>query len=288
MGSRMTIVASHAPGMDRDVEGKIGQTFRAGVAEARRRVVEFDPEIVVVFGGDHRRAFAKVAPSFAVAYTAGLLPEGGHPASTLNVPTAVARELAFALVAADFDISVCRDVDLDHAFGQPLHHYVANPDAVEVVPAPINCASPPLPSAARALEFGRKVGEFFTTIDKRVLFIGTGGLSHSPPSLLDERHDKTEEERRAQILAGYEEAAKAIKPEWDRAFMAAMQEWDEAALIQLADRATEDAGVGANEVRTWLAAGAAGGGRPVEALAYEPVPEWVTGMGVGAGAPIAH
>jgi uncharacterized protein YbjT (DUF2867 family) len=41
-------------------------------------------------------------------------------------------------------------------------------------------------------------------------------------------------------------------------------------------------------VRTWLAAGAAGGGQPVRKLAYEPVPEWITGMGVAVSTPLAH
>lgn len=280
MGKKLTLCASHAPGMDRDIEGALGKEFRRGIAEARERVEEFDPELVVLFGGDHRRAFARVAPSFAVAYTADLLPEGGHESASLNVPTELARELAFSLVAADFDIAVGRDVSLDHAFGQPLHHYLDDPATIEVIPMPVNCASPPLPSAARALAFGRQVGAFFDQLDKRVLFIGTGGLSHSPPSLEDERHDKSEEERRAQIQAGKEKASQAIKPEWDKAFLDAVGRWDETELLRLADRATEDAGVGANEVRTWLAAGAAGGGRPITPLAYEPVADWITGMGV--------
>src|SRR5690606_4626242 len=155
------------------------------------------------------------------------------------------------------------------------------------IPIPVNCASPPLATATRTIAFGRAVGDFFDSVDKRILFIGTGGLSHSPPSLEDDRHDKTEEERRAQIQVGFESASKKIKPEWDAGFLDALSRWDEAELVRMADRATEDAGVGANEVRTWLAAGAAGGGRPLEALAYEPVKEWITGMGVAIGTPSA-
>lgn len=59
-----------------------------------------------------------------------------------------------------------------------------------------------------------------------------------------------------------------------------MSRWDVDELIRMTDNATADAGVGANEVRTWLAATAAGGGRAAEPLAYEPVPQWITGMGV--------
>ncbi|MDZ4046630.1 MAG: 3-carboxyethylcatechol 2,3-dioxygenase [Rhodoglobus sp.] len=276
----MTLVASHAPGMDRDEEAAIGREFRRGLDIARAQVADFDPEIVVLFGGDHRRAFATVAPSFAVAYTASLMPEGSIPAERLNVPTDLSRDLSAFLIDAEFDIAVCRDVELDHAFGQPLHHFLQDIARPQIVPVPVNCASPPLPMGRRVHAFGTKVGEFFDQLDKRVLFIGTGGLSHSPPSLEDDRHDKTTEERRAQIEAGFLEASQKIKPEWDEAFLGALGRWDVDELIRSTDAATAEAGVGANEVRTWLAAAAAGGGSAPQRLAYEPVPEWITGMGI--------
>lgn len=266
--------------MDRDEEAAIGREFRRGLDIARAQVADFDPEIVVLFGGDHRRAFATVAPSFAVAYTASLMPEGSIPAERLNVPTDLSRDLSAFLIDAEFDIAVCRDVELDHAFGQPLHHFLQDIARPQIVPVPVNCASPPLPMGRRVHAFGTKVGEFFDQLDKRVLFIGTGGLSHSPPSLEDDRHDKTTEERRAQIEAGFLEASQKIKPEWDEAFLGALGRWDVDELIRSTDAATAEAGVGANEVRTWLAAAAAGGGSAPQRLAYEPVPEWITGMGI--------
>ena len=47
------------------------------------------------------------------------------------------------------------------------------------------------------------------------------------------------------------------------------------------ERLQDAAGSGAHEVRTWLA-GLAAVGEPLRWSAYEPVPEWITGMGVGA------
>jgi len=280
MSTTMTLCASHAPGMDRDEAGEFGAGFRVGVAEARDRIAEFAPDLVVLFGGDHRRAFRHVVPLFAVAYTASLLPEGSIPAQKMNVPTELARELSSYLIGSGFDLSVCRDVELDHAFGQPLHHYLADVAGTEVIPMPINCASPPLASARRVIDFGTAIGEFFAPLDRRILFIGTGGLSHDPSSLKDDRHDLADDERRQINQAGFERASKLIKPDWDRAFLDAMSRWDVDELIRMTDNATADAGVGANEVRTWLAATAAGGGRAAEPLAYEPVPQWITGMGV--------
>ncbi|MCU1621130.1 MAG: extradiol dioxygenase, partial [Modestobacter sp.] len=44
-----------------------------------------------------------------------------------------------------------------------------------------------------------------------------------------------------------------------------------------------EAGVGAHEVRTWMAAVAAGR-TPMETVVYEPVREWITGMAVATSA----
>lgn len=280
----MTLCASHAPGMDRDQVGEFGAEFRKGVAEARKVVGEFDPELVVLFGGDHRKAFRNLVPSFAVAYTASLLPEGTIAAEKLNIPTDIARDLSSFLIGSEFDVAVARDVELDHAFGQPLHHYLPDVAKTQVIPMPIDCASPPLPTAKRVIDYGRKVGEFFESIDKRVLFIGTGGLSHDPTSLKTDRHDLKDDERKRMNEEGFETASKKIKPEWDKAFLDAIAKWDVDELIRITDNATADAGVGANEVRTWLAATAAGGGRGVANLAYEPVEKWITGMGVSVSA----
>ena len=42
----------------------------------------------------------------------------------------------------------------------------------------------------------------------------------------------------------------------------------------------ERAGSGGHEIRTWLI-GFAAASRPLVWTSYEPVPEWVTGMGIG-------
>ena len=52
-------------------------------------------------------------------------------------------------------------------------------------------------------------------------------------------------------------------------------------LGQLTEADIEPAGVGANEVRTWIAAIAAGN-LPMETVVYEPVREWITGMAIAA------
>ena len=156
--NRLVVCASHSPGMERDTDHVFGSEFRAGLADARALVTEFDPDFVILFGGDHRRAFRHVVPTFAVAMTASILPEGGHAEGTLDIPVDVARDLAAHLLDCEFDISICRDVGLDHAFAQPLRDLTGDLNAYPVIPVPINCATGPLPSAARVLSFGEAVG----------------------------------------------------------------------------------------------------------------------------------
>jgi 2,3-dihydroxyphenylpropionate 1,2-dioxygenase len=279
---RLVVCASHSPGMERDKEKVLGTGFRDGLAGAREVVAEFDPDLVVLFGGDHRRAFRNIVPAFGIALSAGIMAEAGFPAASLPVPGDTARALSEHLLRSGIDVCVCREIELDHAFAQPLRDLLGGLDRVPVVPLPVNCATPPLPPAARALALGRAVGSFLDGLtDERVLVIGTGGLSHSPPSLEADTFDLSDEDRARLIAEGSAAARKKIRPAWDKAFLDAVAAWDEPALTVLADEATERAGVGANEVRTWLAAGATGGAG-LRTLRYQVVEEWITGMAVAA------
>jgi 2,3-dihydroxyphenylpropionate 1,2-dioxygenase len=186
--------------------------------------------------------------------------------------------MAEHLLDAGIDVTVCRDIQLDHAFAQPLRDLVGSLDGRPVVPVPINCATAPLPRAGRVLALGDAVASFLDSRSERVLVIGTGGLSHSPPSLEVDAWDLDDGERARLIAEGADTARKKIRPDWDKSFLDAVAVWDRPGLAELTDEAHANAGAGANEVRTWLAAGAAGGGVPLSCLVYEPVEEWITGM----------
>jgi 2,3-dihydroxyphenylpropionate 1,2-dioxygenase len=284
---RLVVCASHSPGKERDLEHAFGQKFRAALAQAADDVRSFDPDVVIVFGGDHRRAFRHVVPTFAVALSASIMAESGHPAGDIVVPSGLARDLCEHLLTEGFDVAVCRDIELDHAFAQPIRDLLGDLDAKPVIPVPVNCATAPLPTGRRVADFGAAVARFLSTVDQRVLVIGTGGLSHSPPSLEVDAYDLGDEERARLIAEGMADARNKIRPDWDAEVLQAMSTWDVATLIRLVDSAHARAGAGANEVRTWVAAGAAGGGEPVTTVAYEAVPEWITGMAVATSAPVS-
>ena len=151
---------------------------------------------------------------------------------------------------------------------------------VPVIPVYINCATPPLGRPGRAFALGRAVGEELSYLDQRVLFVGSGGLSHSPPSLVSTAAGLSDAERLAMNEAGRAAAMDKINPAWDEALLRRIAD-DPASLEHLTPHDIAPAGVGANEVRTWIAAIAAGN-LPMETVVYQPVREWITGMAIAA------
>lgn len=277
-GTTMVVCASHSPGMLRDTGEAYGGVFRAGIDEARRRVTAFAPDLVVFFGSDHRRAFVDSVPAIAVMLAADGLGDLGSPEGSYDVPTELAETLAAALLEQQFDVTVVRRVALDHGFGQTYAHLIGDLPTVPVIPIYINCATPPLASPGRAHALGARVGEELATLDKRILYVGSGGLSHSPPSLEAAAAGLTDEERITLNEAGRALARNKIVPAWDERFLQRISS-DPTSLASITDDDIAPAGVGAHEVRTWIAAVAAGA-TPMETVTYEPVPEWITGMGV--------
>lgn len=278
----LTVCASHSPGMARDEKRVQGAVFREGLAAARDHIERFDPELVVAFGSDHRRTFTSVTPAVCVIAGATGLGDFGSAAGEYRVPGSLAEDLAGGLLEGGFDVAVARGVELDHGFGQTIGDLFGALDRYPIVPVYINCATPPLAPVVRAAAIGRALRSLLPG-DRRVLALGSGGLSHSPPSLRQPLGRLTDEERRRLNTEGFAEAQRWISPEWDARFLAALERNDQAWLEGLTESDIAPAGVGAHEVRTWVAAQALGD-HELATLAYEPVPDWITGVGVAVSA----
>ena len=275
----MTLCASHAPGFARDHEAKEGLGFRKGLIEAADAVRAFAPDLVVYFGSDHRTAFTDTVPGISVILGAEGLGDRLSPTGEYRIPRDTATGLAEHLLTERFDVAVTRNVALDHGFGQTAGELFGELDAVPMIPVFINCATRPFVPPTRAVELGEAVGRFFAGRDERVLFLASGGLSHSPPVLAVVSEPVPMEEA-LRLSAEHREAAKdLIRPEWDQRFLARLGDTDTAWARALTQADIDPAGIGADEVRTWLAAYAAGR-KPLRTVAYEPVREWVTGVGV--------
>src|SRR5690606_30506076 len=72
-------------------------------------------------------------------------------------------------------------MQLDHGAAYPLEHLVGSLDQYPVIPVFINSVAAPLPTFKRARLLGEAIGQWARSTGKRVLWIGSGGLSHQPP-----------------------------------------------------------------------------------------------------------
>ncbi len=161
--------------------------FFEGYPFVREWLRKARPEVVVMFYNDHGlNFFLDKMPTFAV----GAAPEYRNADEGWGLPVCksltgdvdLSWHVIESLVAAEFDITTCQEMLLDHAFVIPMALLWpgGDPWPVRVVPIAINTVQHPLPSPARCFKLGQAVGAALRSYkkDTRVLIIGSGGLSH--------------------------------------------------------------------------------------------------------------
>jgi len=161
--------------------------FFGGFGAAHNWLARERPDVVVVFYNDHGlNFFLDKIPTFAV----GAASEYRHADEGWGLPVSqpypgdaeLSWHLINSLVADEFDVTMCQEMLVDHAFTIPLALLWPEPDSrpVRTVPIAINTVQHPLPSPARCLKLGRSVGRAIASFDRdiKVLILGTGGLSH--------------------------------------------------------------------------------------------------------------
>lgn len=264
------------PGPSRELLDDI----ESAVAGARKFVSAFDPELVVIFSPDHYNGFFyRAMPPFCIGTAAEGVGDYGSYKGPLDVPGELATDCARAVLDADVDVAISAAMDVDHGTVQPLQSLFDDAGAVPVIPVFINSVATPLGPLRRVRALGAAVGRHLGTLGKRVLVIGSGGLSHDPPvptlatappaALQRIVHGvpMTTEQRQARQTAVIEAAREfaagegslaPLNPDWDHAFLdlldtnriSEVDGWDNRWIA-------EQAGNSAHEVRTWVAAFAA-------------------------------
>lgn len=295
--------ASHSTLMNTDWEKVADEPrahrFRDGLAAARDAVAQARPDAVVVVGSNHFRGFwLDLVPAFTLGVGEVLASgESGTPEGPQRVDVDLARSLASSLVAEEFDLAFSARLQIDHGQTHALQYVLAGLD-VPVVPLVVNVFAPPLPTLGRCLALGEALGRAVTADGqgKRVVVVGSGGLSHRLP-FPDWREPHGEDEEflveawlngradwqrydphRREIIRAF---PADLNPDWDAEVLALLGAGRGAELARLSsEELSATAGNGAQELRTWLVTAAACGHGPARTLAYEPMPEWLTGMGV--------
>jgi 2,3-dihydroxyphenylpropionate 1,2-dioxygenase len=277
-----------------------GGRFLADARRVAAAVAALAPDAVVVIGPDHFHAnFYDAMPPFVLGVEeAEAFGDFGSRSGPLPVAAALAWAIHEGLSRDGFDIALSYALTVDHGIVQS-YDMVRGPADPPLVPLVVNTAGPPLPSMPRCVALGRSLGAAIRAADAgRVLIVASGGLSHwLPPN--DPRDASVTAERRAAMIHGRRDVrafaaarepgvrALAGNPDaqvnaaWDTWFLKQLVTADLDAVTSLGDEGLEDrAGSGGHEIRTWLA-GFAAAGRPLAWTSYEPVPEWITGMGIG-------
>ena len=185
------ITTSHVPAIGRAIAKHLQadpywKPFFDGFAPVHRWLEQTRPDVVVVFYNDHGlNFFLDTMPTFSVGAAASYSnADEGWGIPTVP-PFAGEQQLSWhlidQLVDAEFDITSCQAMTVDHAFTLPMA--LLWPDQqwpVKVVPVCINTVQFPIPSARRCYALGEAVGRAIASWDSdaRVAVLGTGGLSH--------------------------------------------------------------------------------------------------------------
>lgn len=308
------ICVSHSPMMDfihpaPDVEA----AARGAFATLAQEVKAYDPELVVVFAPDHFNGFFyDLMPPFCVGLRAKCAGDWDIGEGPLPVPEALALDLVQAVQAEDVDIAYSYRMQADHGFTQPLELLAGDVTRYPIIPIFINGAAKPFPPCRRVLKLGQAVGRFLAGRPERILVIGSGGLSHDPPTpqfgsvppaveefLIAGRNPTPEARQERQervvnngrLLAEGKGSSQPLDPEWDRGLLDTFIRGDLDRFLTMTDEEIRSrGGRGGHEIRSWIAAFAclqAAGAYRAETRFYHPIDEWIAGMGMISAAPLA-
>lgn len=310
MSGRAFLGISHTPLMGlNEIRPEVERPLQVAIAQARDALRAFAPELIVLIAPDHYNGFFnELMPPFCIGTEAESVGDYLSPAGRLNVDADCAVALADHLMESDFDMAVSRRMRVDHGFAQPLQLMFGGLDTPPVVPIFLNAvAAPGIPRLRRCRALGAAIGRFFEGNARKVLFIGSGGLSHEPPvptlshpdaairERITVRNEPTPAEREAKTqrvmaagraLASGDSSIRPLNAVWDEHWIQAMLDGP-AGLERLCTMdegsIAREAGLSANESKNWLVARSALSPHlPVdcELRHYQPIPEYIAGFGV--------
>jgi 2,3-dihydroxyphenylpropionate 1,2-dioxygenase len=315
--SYLLACASHSPIMNnpgaapRELEEEVAAAYRA----LAQRIEAFDPDLIVLFGTDHASTFAlKAMPPACVGINASSLGDYDLPPGPVRTDPAFGAACIEHLHAEGVDVAGSLDMTMDHGFTQILHVLFGRYDRYPILPVFLNNGSLFRIPPHRALALGESIGRFAKKSGKRVVFLGSGGLSHDPPTptVSDDMSpavrarlvegvvwtDDMLKQRTAAVYAAIREYSEGrsklqpLSPEWDARFLATFCSGDLAALGRMTDEEIRrEGGRGGGEIRGWIAAAGAMAQAqgPFRASVdyHRPVAEWMTGMAIAHADPVA-
>jgi len=238
---------------------------RSAFDHLRRRIEEGKPDALIIVSSDHFKTFfLNNMPAFCVGV--GEECEGwgdaGVPKYRVRVHQELARQFLQAAIESEFDLAFSEHMPLDHGFMVPLHFLTPQMD-VPIVPIFVNTIVAPLPSLRRCYQLGGVIRQVIQQRphSERFMVVGTGGLSH---------------------WVGVPQMGR-INEQFDRDVLAWICQGDAEKLTTLTtEQIEQEAGNGAQEIRTWMVMLGSVPEARGEILVYEPVRAWATGIAIVA------
>lgn len=225
------------------------------------RMAEDGADTVVVISNDHlHNFFLDNMPAFCIGasdrYKTPIEPWLAAEKRELSGDDRLGAHILGEALQSGFDPAFSMDLVLDHGALTPLE-LAGFSNGTAIVPILINCVQPPLPPMGRCVEFGQFLARTIRQYDgcQRVAVLATGGLSHDVGT----------------------PRMGLVNEAFDREFLRLLNAGNDQALIDYTRGHVNEAGNGAEEVRTWLMAYGVAGGAPLEVIAYKPLPEWYIG-----------
>jgi protocatechuate 4,5-dioxygenase, beta chain len=228
------------------------------------RVKELRADTIIVIGDDH---YTNFGPHCIPNYLIAIGDVDGPVEPFLNIQKApiqnnepLARHILNTGYSEGIDWSFAKSITVDHAVAIPYHLAVRSIPGVKTIPIYLNAAVAPLIPSRRAHQIGESIRRAVQSWpgNERVAVYGTGGISHWVGSFGMGR----------------------INVEFDHRILDMFQKGDVEGLIALSDETIlSEGGDGCLEIKNWICAMGAFPGAKAEVIAYEAVPEWITGMG---------
>jgi len=233
-------------------------------AEVTKLASALRPDTVILIGDDH---YTNFGPHCVPRYLIAIGDVEGPVEDWLGPqrrPIANNAPLAAHIMNSGFaegiDWAFAKSLVVDHSIAVPFELVVSALPGVKTVPIYLNSAVEPVISSNRARSIGESIARAVASwpADERVVIIGTGGISH---------------------WVGDAQMGR-VNVDFDQRILQLVTDGDIDALVALSDQEIlKDGGNGCLEIKNWICAIAAAPRGSARLLAYEPVPQWICGLG---------
>lgn len=261
--------AGHAPNIARmweTMDKKDRDWLDEKFAEFGRRVKATRPDVLIIHSTDHwSNFFLDNIPAFCIGI--GDEHEGPSepfmkpvfPHDTLKGHAALAEHILEHAFEAEFDPSYSMHLKLDHGMVLPVWQ-VYFESIPPIVPVYLNLVQKPFSTPLRCIKWGHMLREAVESYpeDLRVVVVGTGGMSHSI----------------GETTMGW------VDEPFDRACIELFRSASDEEIGKKMAEMLKVTGNGGAEMRNWLCAHGAAGGKGFDLIGYTPMPAMLIGCGL--------